>query len=151
MSLCTTRRAIRPESLNAPCSAPMADGRIFGSAQDVALARVGRVPREAIAFLRVAGEGDVGLDGVVGRLRRVFCPVKDVDGSRGRLGGDQVGVLRHVAGAVDLALVVDGLLDAHAGADVAVRSDLCQSFAQKGSFRLKKADYLLAGRRSRPP
>ena len=103
----------------------MANRRILTSAQNVPLVRFSRVPRQAIAFLRVPSEGDVGLADVVGRVGRVFCSVKDKDGAHDGLGRDQVGVLGHVAGSVDFAFVVDGLDDFDSWCDVCMGADFC--------------------------
>jgi hypothetical protein len=101
-------------------AAPMANGRILGSAQNVTFGRVDGVPGQAVTFLGVAIEGDVGLAEVVGRLGRVLCPVKDVDRARWRLGGDQIRVLGHVPRSVHFAIVVDALNNLDASSHVAV-------------------------------
>mmetsp|Transcript_51567 Transcript_51567/g.133957 ORF Transcript_51567/g.133957 Transcript_51567/m.133957 type:complete len:209 (-) Transcript_51567:13-639(-) len=71
-----------------------------------------RVPRETISLLRVTFEHEVRLKRAVRlRLRRVLRPIKNVDLRRHRLGRDEVRVLRHVARAVDLTVVIDLLGD----------------------------------------
>ena len=71
-----------------------------------------RTPGEAVALLAVALEDEIGFEGAVGLgLRRVLRPVEDVSLRRDGLGGNQVGVLRHVPRTIDLTLVVDLLRD----------------------------------------
>jgi hypothetical protein len=75
-------------------------------------------------FLRVSPQRDVRLAGVSSGLRRVLCAIKDVDLTHHSLGRDQVGVLRHVARAVDFAGVVDRLNDL----DTRFRRLVCTNF-----------------------
>jgi hypothetical protein len=61
----------------------------------------------------------------------VLCTIKDQHIPHPRLGRDEVGVLGHVSRAVDLVLVVDGLLDADSGGGLRVRSELCGTVSQR--------------------
>mmetsp|Transcript_253 Transcript_253/g.671 ORF Transcript_253/g.671 Transcript_253/m.671 type:complete len:270 (-) Transcript_253:174-983(-) len=89
---------------------PRADQRVVRAGDQVAL--LVRVPGEAVALLLVALQDQVRLKPAVrSRLRGVLGPVEDVHLRRRRLRRDEVRVLRHVARAVDLALVVDLLRD----------------------------------------
>jgi hypothetical protein len=65
------------------------------------------------------------------RLGLVLCTIKDQHIPHPRLGRDEVGVLGHVSRAVDLVLVVDGLLDADSGGGLRVRSELCGNVSQR--------------------
>lgn len=57
----------------------------------------------------MAAQRNVGLANVVTRLGRVLGAIKHVDFAHDCLGGNKIGILGHVAGAVDLPRVVDGL------------------------------------------
>lgn len=66
-------------------------------------------------LLALSDESNVRLAGTTdGRLGLVLRAVEDEYRSVNRLGRDEVGVLRHIPRAVDLALVVDRLLHADA-------------------------------------
>ena len=67
--------------------------------------------------IRVADAAGVG-------LARVLGVVEDQDVAGGRLGGDDAGVLRHKAGPVHLALVVDLDLDFNLAGDAAESAEL---------------------------
>jgi len=71
-----------------------------------------RVPSKTVTFLGMALELDIrGAHTVFAGLRRMLRAIKDKHIRSRGLGGDEVGVLRHVAGTVNLALVVDLLND----------------------------------------
>lgn len=104
---------------------PMCNGGVFGSGEDVALFGCRGVPGHAVALFGLTSEGDVGpAFGVAGLgLAGMFRAVKDVDLTGDGLGSNEVGVLRHVASAIDFAAMVDGLCDFDARSDIAVRAD----------------------------
>jgi hypothetical protein len=57
--------------------------------------------------------------------RRMFGVVEDEHLRAGRLGGEQHGVLRHVARAIHLALMVDLDLDVNLAGDGPEATELC--------------------------
>ena len=109
---------------------PHADGLVVGCAEEVARAHV--VPRQAVPFLGVPLEPQLraALPARVGH-GRVLGVVKN-EHVRGRcLGCDNVGVLRHVARPVDLALMVDLHFDFDLAARGTEPADLCAAAAAR--------------------
>lgn len=64
-------------------------------------------PCQTITLGLVTRQLEVRLAAVVGRFRWMFAVVKDVNISTDSLGGNQEGVLRHVACSVDLSFMID--------------------------------------------
>jgi hypothetical protein len=91
----------------------MTNGHILRCTED--MASLPRTPRQAIPLSVLPNEPNVGFAhaGLV-RLAGMFRAIKDEHLAADGLGRDHVGFLGHVAGAVDLALVVDPLDDGDA-------------------------------------
>ena len=67
---------------------------------------------------------------------RVSGPVEDIHISTDCLGSDQIGVLRHIAGTIDLVQVIDALDDSHAcRRQWVVIAKFCEGKFQPGSLR----------------
>mmetsp|Transcript_19171 Transcript_19171/g.73667 ORF Transcript_19171/g.73667 Transcript_19171/m.73667 type:complete len:369 (+) Transcript_19171:256-1362(+) len=90
---------------------PETDGLVVGGAEEVALLE--RRPREAVALALVAAETEQRSALRTLRPRLELGVVEDEHLGGGRLRGDDRRLLRHVARAVYLALVVDPLADLH--------------------------------------
>lgn len=124
-------------------SAPMADGHILGRADDMALLRRRRIPRDAIPvrevsstdhreatsadspLLAVPSQRDIRQAAIIRRMQRVFRTIEDVHFAHDRLRSDEIRVLRHVPSSIDFAVVIDRLNDADSRRAIIVSSNLC--------------------------
>ena len=102
---------------------PQADGMVIAGREQVAVQV--RVPGESVALLLVSLEPQIrNADTVWVGLGRVLGVVEDKDIATRGLGGDDAGILRHVASAVDFALVVDLDLDLNLSGHAAKAAEL---------------------------
>lgn len=102
---------------------PQADGMVIAGREQVAVQV--RVPGESVALLLVSLEPQIrNADTVWVGLGRVLGVVKDEDIAAGGLGGNDTGILRHVASAVDFALMVDLDLDLNLSGHAAKAAEL---------------------------
>ena len=102
---------------------PQADGMVIAGREQVAVQV--RVPGESVALLLVSLEPQIrDADTVWVGLGRVLGVVKDEDIAAGGLGGNDTGILRHVASAVDFALMVDLDLDLNLSGHAAKAAEL---------------------------
>ena len=102
---------------------PQADGMVITGREQVAIQV--RVPGESVALLLVSLEPQIrDADTVWVGLGRVLGVVKDEDIAAGGLGGNDTGILRHVASAVDFALMVDLDLDLNLSGHAAKAAEL---------------------------
>ena len=102
---------------------PQADGMVITGREQVAIQV--RVPGESVALLLVSLEPQIrDADTVRVGLGRVLGVVKDEDIATRGLGGNDTGILRHVASAVDFALMVDLDLDLNLSGHAAKAAEL---------------------------
>ena len=102
---------------------PQADGMVIAGREQVAVQV--RVPGESVALLLVSLEPQIrDADTVRVGLGRVLGVVKDEDIAAGGLGGNDTWILRHVASAVDFALMVDLDLDLNLSGHAAKAAEL---------------------------
>mmetsp|Transcript_34088 Transcript_34088/g.96627 ORF Transcript_34088/g.96627 Transcript_34088/m.96627 type:complete len:260 (+) Transcript_34088:498-1277(+) len=99
-----------PASFCDACDVPQTNVGVVTATQQVALLK--GVPGQAVALCLVALQAKVRVAATVHlRLRRMFCVVKHKHVCADSLRGNNAGVLGHVPGPVDLAVVIDLLLD----------------------------------------
>lgn len=89
-----------------PRDVPEADGLIIGSREEMSI--VGCIPGEAVALLLVTFEANIRLTATLrGCSYRVIRVIKYQHITTWCFRGDYVGILWHVSGTVNLALVVN--------------------------------------------